>query len=58
MVTWGGLREVRPDLAEAGRARFYQFGVGLAFLATVATTAALDFTRCVLSSTAASCTGC
>lgn len=35
MVTWAGLREERPDLEEAGRARFYQFGVGLAFLATV-----------------------
>jgi hypothetical protein len=35
MVTWAGLREARPDLEEAGRARFYQFGVGLAFLATV-----------------------
>src|SRR5262245_56574059 len=35
MVSWGKLREVRPDLEEAGRARFYQFGVGLAFLATI-----------------------
>ena len=35
MVTWAGLRELRPDLEEAGRARLYQFGVGLAFLATV-----------------------
>ena len=35
MVSWGKLREVRPDLEEAGRARLYQFGVGLAFLATV-----------------------
>jgi len=35
MVSWGELREMRPDLEEAGRARFYQFGVGLAFLATV-----------------------
>ena len=35
MVSWGELREMRPELVEAGRARFYQFGVGLAFLATV-----------------------
>jgi hypothetical protein len=35
MVTWGGLRSVRPDLETAGRERLYQFGVGLAFLATV-----------------------
>lgn len=36
MVTWGGLAELRPDLAEAGRELFYQFGgVGLGFLATV-----------------------
>ena len=35
MVSWGELREVRPDLEEAGRALLYQFGVGLAFLATV-----------------------
>jgi len=35
MVSWGELREMQPDLEEAGRASFYQFGVGLAFLATV-----------------------
>jgi len=29
------LRQQRPDLAEAGRALFYQFGVGLGFLGTV-----------------------
>ena len=34
-MTWGGLRDERPDLAEAGRGLLYQFGVGLAFLATV-----------------------
>ncbi len=35
MVTWGGFSLERPDLAEAGRGLLYQFGVGLAFLATV-----------------------
>ena len=35
MVSWGQLRQARPDLENAGRGRFYQFGVGLAFLATV-----------------------
>lgn len=35
MLTWGQFREARPDLAEAGRALLYQFGVGLAFLGTV-----------------------
>jgi hypothetical protein len=35
MLTWGEFRARRPDLAAAGRALFYQFGVGLAFLATV-----------------------
>ncbi len=34
-VTWGGFVRERPDLAEAGRGLLYQFGVGLAFLATV-----------------------
>lgn len=34
MVTWPELRQQRPDLADAGRALLYQFGVGLAFLAT------------------------
>ncbi len=34
-MTWGGLREERPDLTDAGRDLFYQFGVGLAFLATI-----------------------
>ncbi len=32
--TWRAFAEERPDLADAGRALFYQFGVGLAFLAT------------------------
>jgi len=35
MLTWGAFRTQQPDLAEAGRGLFYQFGVGLAFLATV-----------------------
>jgi len=35
MVTWRGLESARPDLAEAGRGLLYQFGVGLAFMATV-----------------------
>jgi len=35
MVTWGELAVARPDLADAGRRLLYQFGVGLAFLATV-----------------------
>jgi hypothetical protein len=32
---WGELKQARPDLAEAGRALLYQYGVGLAFLGTV-----------------------
>jgi hypothetical protein len=35
MMGWGEFRRARPDLAEAGRALFYQFGVGLAFLSTI-----------------------
>jgi len=35
MVSWGELQKVRPDLEAAGRDRFYQFGIGLAFLATI-----------------------
>jgi hypothetical protein len=35
MLTWGEFRAARPDLADAGRALFYQFSVGLGFLATV-----------------------
>jgi hypothetical protein len=35
VVTWGVLRERRPELAEAGRALLYRVGVGLAYLATV-----------------------
>jgi hypothetical protein len=35
-LTWPQFRAERPDLADAGRALFYQFSsVGLAFLATV-----------------------
>jgi hypothetical protein len=33
-VRWGGFASRRPDLAEAGRALLYQYGVGLAFLGT------------------------
>jgi hypothetical protein len=33
-MRWGEFAMVRPDLAEAGRALLYQYGVGLAFLAT------------------------
>lgn len=32
---WRELQEERPDLADAGRELLYQFGVGLAFLATI-----------------------
>jgi hypothetical protein len=35
MATWADLVRERPDLAEAGKELLYQFGVGLAFLATV-----------------------
>jgi hypothetical protein len=35
MLTWAEFRDERPDLAEAGRALMYQFGVGLGMLATV-----------------------
>jgi hypothetical protein len=35
MLTWAEFAHARPDLAEAGRRLLYQFGVGLAFLATV-----------------------
>jgi hypothetical protein len=34
MLTWPEFRVARPDLAESGRRLLYQFGVGLAFLAT------------------------
>jgi hypothetical protein len=35
MLRWTEFQRVRPDLAEAGRRLLYQFGVGLAFLATL-----------------------
>jgi hypothetical protein len=35
MVGWSELRQARPDLAAASRELFYQFGVGLGFLATI-----------------------
>lgn len=35
MVTWGEFREENPELARLGQGLFYQFGVGLAFIATV-----------------------
>jgi Pyridoxamine 5'-phosphate oxidase len=35
MLTWSAFRSTRPDLADAGRALFYQHGVGLGYLATV-----------------------
>jgi hypothetical protein len=36
MATWGEFAADAPDLAEAGRRLFYQYGPGLGFLATVA----------------------
>jgi hypothetical protein len=35
VTTWRELTEERPDLAAAGEELLYQFGVGLAFLATI-----------------------
>jgi Pyridoxamine 5'-phosphate oxidase len=35
MLTWNEFAAARPDLAEVGRARFYQVAVGEAYLATV-----------------------
>ncbi len=37
MVSWAEFERVRPELAAAGRALFYQWGVGLGFLATTTT---------------------
>jgi hypothetical protein len=34
MITWAAFADQRRDLAEAGKGLLYQFGVGLAFLAT------------------------
>jgi hypothetical protein len=34
MITWRAFADERPDLAEAGQGLLYQFGAGLAFLAT------------------------
>ncbi len=34
MVSWAEFEKARPDLAAAGRELFYQWGVGLGFLAT------------------------
>lgn len=35
MVRWGEFAEQAPEVADAGRALLYQFGPGLAYLATV-----------------------
>ena len=35
MITWTEFHRQQPALADAGRGQFYQFGIGLAFLATV-----------------------
>ena len=35
MLSWQEFADRRPDLAEAGHALLYQFGLGLAFLATI-----------------------
>ena len=34
MLSWGQLKERRPELASAGHKLLYQFGVGLAYLST------------------------
>jgi hypothetical protein len=33
MVSWGEFAREKPELAAVGRALFYQWGVGLGFLA-------------------------
>ena len=35
MITWTEFERQQPALAGAGRRQFYQFGIGLAFLATI-----------------------
>ncbi|MDO8431705.1 MAG: pyridoxamine 5'-phosphate oxidase family protein [Candidatus Binatus sp.] len=35
MATWSDFENAEPEMAEAGKKLLYQFGVGLAFLATV-----------------------
>jgi hypothetical protein len=35
MITWSEFERRQPALASAGRGQFYQFGIGLGFLATV-----------------------
>src|SRR5215831_5407262 len=35
MLAWPAFSTAEPELAEAGRALLFQFGVGLAFLATI-----------------------
>ena len=35
MITWTEFERYQPALADAGRRQYYQFGIGLAFLATV-----------------------
>ena len=46
-VRWGRLRLEQADLAVAGRALLYQFGVGLAFLGTVRPDGGPRRIRCV-----------
>jgi len=47
MVTWAEFAAAEPELADAGRSQLYQFGVGLAFLATrCAGMAPRAFIRC------------
>jgi hypothetical protein len=35
MITWTEFERHQPALADAGRRQYYQFGIGLAFLATI-----------------------
>ena len=35
MITWTEFEQYQPFLADAGRTQIYQFGIGLAFVATV-----------------------
>ena len=35
MITWTQFERQQPALADAGRGQFYQYGIGLAFLATI-----------------------
>lgn len=58
MLTWSAFASREPEMADAGRALPYQFGVGLAFLGTARPDGVQESIRCSPSCMMSACSAC